>query len=100
MEGVSTKIEAVLSAYARPTFLAITNPDEDNDIQIVISCLAFRTMNVNERVSYLFGLLKKHIPEVLENRLIIFQAYSSEEMDEVFEKLFLPEYNAWMAEDE
>lgn len=91
MEKNSTKIEYVLSAYARPIFLAITEPDEDDDIQIVISNLAFKTMSVGQRISYIFNLLKKHIPEVLDNRLIIVQAYSPEEIEEVLDQVFFPE---------
>jgi hypothetical protein len=91
MEKVTTKLEYVLCAYARPIFLAITEPDEDNDIQVVISSLAFKTMNVGERVSYVFGLIRKHLPEILNDRLVIIQAYSPEEIEEVLDKVFLPE---------
>jgi hypothetical protein len=87
----STKLEHILSAYARPIFLAITEPDEDNDIQIVISSLAFKTMSVGERVSYVFSLIKKHAPDVLNERLVIIQTYSPDEIEEVLDQLFFPE---------
>jgi hypothetical protein len=48
-------------------------------------------MNVGERVSYVFGLIKKHLPEILNDRLVIIQAYSPEEIEEVLDKVFLPE---------
>lgn len=98
--GDTTKIESVLCAYARPTFLIITKPDEDNDIQVVISCLAFKTMNVSERISYVFNLINKHIPDVMEDRLIIIQAFDPDEMIDVLEQIYLPEYYEMLEEDE
>ena len=91
MEKATIRLEHILCAYARPIFLAITEPDEDNDIQVVISSLAFKTMNVGERVSYVFGLIKKHAPDVLNDRLVIIQAYSPDEIEEVLDKVFFPE---------
>lgn len=96
----TTKIEQVLCAYARPTFLIITKPDEDNDIQIVISCLAFKTMGISDRISYIFRLLNKHIPEVTKDRLIIVQAFDQDEMVDVLERIYIPEYNAMMEEND
>lgn len=85
-------LEHALCAYARPTFLAITKPDEDNDIQIVISCLAFDTMSVQERINYVFSIIRKYSPQSLNDRLIIVQAYSSDEIEHVLFDLFLPEF--------
>jgi len=85
-----TRIEHVLSAYARPVFLAITKPNEDNDIQVVISTIAFKTMSVGERIAYIFNLLKKHIPDTLNDRLIVVQAYSPDEMEQAIDELFIP----------
>lgn len=91
-EKATTSLETVLCAYARPTFLAITQPDEDNDIQVVITCLAFDMMTVAERVSYIFDIIKKHCPDILEDRLVIVQAYTSDEIESILFELFLPEY--------
>lgn len=90
MEDV-TKLEYILSAYARPVFLAITNPDEDNDIQIVISTIAFKTMSISARVSYVYNLIKTYAPDVLKDRLVVIQAYDPDEMEEVLDKVFIPE---------
>lgn len=86
-----SKLEHILCAYARPVFLAITQPDEDNDIQIVISAIAFKTMSVPGRVGYVFNLIKTHAPDLLKDRLIVVQAYSPSEMEEVMDKLLIPE---------
>lgn len=91
-EKATINLEQALCAYARPTFLAITKPDEDNDIQIVISCLAFETMTVQERINYVFGIIRKYSPDSLNDRLIIVQAYTSDEMERVLFDLFLPEF--------
>lgn len=87
----TTRIEQVLSAYARPVFLTITEPDKDNDIQIIISCIAFRNMKISDRISYVFSLFSKHIPDVLNDRLIIVQAYHPDEMQEVLDNIYIPE---------
>ena len=84
------RIEYVLSAYARPVFLAITNPDENDDIRIVLASIAFKTMSIGERITYVFNLIKTHIPDILNERLIIIQAYSPDELEEALDALFIP----------
>jgi len=84
------KLEHILSAYARPVFLAITNPDENNDIRVVISAIAFKTMSVGERIAYVFSLINKHIPDILNDRLVVVQAYTPEEMEQTLDNLFIP----------
>lgn len=84
----TTKLEYALSAYARPTFLAITEPDEDEDIQILISSNLFNVMDIEDRIEYVFKIIKDHCPEVTSNRLIIVQAYNSEEIEDVIDNIF------------
>ena len=85
------KIEHILSAYARPVFLSVTEPDENNDIAIVISTIAFKTMSIAGRVGYIFNLIKTHAPDTLNDRLIVIQAYSPSEMEEAIDAFFIPE---------
>lgn len=85
------KLEHILSAYARPVFLVITQPDEENNIQVVISAIAFKTMNVSERIGYVFNLIKKHCPDIMQDRLVVIQAYDPSEMEEVMNELLIPE---------
>lgn len=87
----TTKLEHILSAYARPIFLSITKPDENEDIVIVISVIAFKTMSIGERISYTFGLINKHCPDILSRRLVVIQAYTPDEMQKLLDKIFLPE---------
>ncbi len=84
----TTKLEYILSAYTRPVFLVVTEPDDDNDIQIVISCNVFNTMDIEQRIDYVFSIIKNYIPEIVIDRLIIVQAYDAEEMEEVIENAF------------
>ena len=81
-------LEYVLSAYARPTFLTITEPDEDNDIQVVISSNIFKNMEPEDRIEYVFNLIRAYIPDILLDRLVIVQAFDSDEITEVLENAF------------
>lgn len=85
----NVKIEHILSAYARPVFLSVTKPDENNDIAIVISTIAFKTMSIPGRVGYVFNLIKTHIPDILNERLIVVQAYSPDELEEAMDALVI-----------
>jgi hypothetical protein len=82
------KLEYALSAYARPTFLAITEPDEENDIQILISSNLFNVMDVEDRIEYVFKIIKDQCPEVVEDRLVVVQAYDGEEIEQVLDIIF------------
>jgi hypothetical protein len=57
-------------------------------------------MNISERISYVFNLINKHIPDVMEDRLIIIQAFDPDEMIDVLEQIYLPEYYEMLEEDE
>lgn len=81
-------LEYVLCAYARPTFLTITEPDEDNDIQIVISCSIFKNMEIEDRIEYIFNLIRAYIPDIMKDRLVIVQAFDSDEIIDVIENAF------------
>lgn len=81
-------LEYVLCAYARPAFLTITEPDEDNDIQVVISSPIFNNMEVEDRIEYVFNLIRAYIPDIIKDRLIIVQAYDTDEIIDVIEIAF------------
>jgi len=81
-------LEYVLSAYARPTFLTITEPDQDNDIQVIISSNIFKNMEPEDRIEYVFNLIRAYIPDILLDRLVIVQAFDSDEITEVLENAF------------
>lgn len=83
-------LEFLLIAKLRPTFLIITNPeeDEDGDIQIVMACSQFANKSIQERISIIFKLISDYMPDIINIRLIVVQAYSNSEMDKVLDDLF------------
>lgn len=81
-------LESTLIVWYRPSFLHITNPDEDNDVQVLISSRIFNNKTVQERVQMVMATIMNYTPELFEDRLIIIQAYSPEEMDDVLEYVF------------
>lgn len=82
------EIEHLLILKYRPTFLHVTQPDKDGDIQVVVSSIIFNEMTVNERIQSIFNLLYKYLGDIMENRLVIVQAFNSEEMEHVIDKVF------------
>lgn len=84
------ELEYALSVKLRPTFLIITNPNQhpEGDIYIMISTIAFKNMSVEKRVKTVFSLISKHVPDILEDRLVVIQAYSSDELEDVIEDIF------------
>jgi hypothetical protein len=82
-------LEFALCAKLQPTFLAISEPDEDTgEIEIIISCNQFNRKNIQERVSIIFKLIENYVPAILEDRLILVTALNNNEMDEVLDDLF------------
>jgi hypothetical protein len=83
-------LEHAICAKLRPTFLIITDPtlNQDGDIYIIISTIAFKNMSVAQRVKSVFSLISKYTPDILEDRLIIIQTYSSSEIEDVIEDAF------------
>ena len=85
-------LEKTLILFFRPSFLHITNPDEDNDIQIIVSTRHFNNKTVQERILMVYNLIKKDCPQVLQDRLAVIQAYTPLEMDDILEYVFNDEY--------
>lgn len=82
-------LEFALIAKLRPTFLAISEPDEDDGtIEIVIACTQFNYKSIQERVSILFRLTETYCPRILEDRLLLVSAFSNSEMDDVLGEIF------------
>jgi stress-induced morphogen len=83
------ELEYALNTKLRPTFLTITDPnlDENGDIQILISCIAFKGKSIQERVSIVFNVIKQFIPKLIEDRLVVIQCYDSTEIEEVLDNI-------------
>lgn len=81
-------LESSLIIWYRPSFLHITTPDEDNDFQIVISSEIFLKKSVQERIQMIMSTIDVYHQNLFEDRLIIIQAYTPDEMDEIIEYVF------------
>lgn len=81
-------LEKSLIIFFRPSFLHITNPDFDDDIQVVISTRHFSNKTVQERIIMVYNLIKKDCPQILDDRLVVVQAYTPNEMDDILEYVF------------
>lgn len=82
-------IEHVLCAKMRPTFLAVQ--ENNDDILILVSCIAFNRMSIQERISSVFSLLGYYCNDIFDSRLIVVSAFSSSEMDIVLNDVFTKE---------
>lgn len=74
------QLDVLLRMFFKPSFLYMSTPDVNRDVQIIISSPAFDTMAIQERVGHVFKLIKRELPEVLRDRLIVVQAYSSQQL--------------------
>lgn len=77
-------IESIL-IQIRPNFLDVSYIDSVNTIHVIISHKLFRDMIISDRVSYIFSLLIKNCPDILEKVTVVVECFSSEEMNSLFE---------------
>lgn len=82
-------LEGILVAFLRPTFLSIVS-DEPNQFHIVISRPQFEGMSVNSRLMIIFDLLREHNYDILESHVVIAEAYSTSEMEDLIDQAFTP----------
>lgn len=88
IEEQTALLEKQLILFLRPSFLHITEPDFDDDIQVLISTRQFNNKSVQERIVTVFKIIKTHCPKILKDRLLVIQAYTPNEMDDILEYLF------------
>lgn len=86
MNNLLIELEVLLIAKLRPTFLLIDYSDEDDDIYIVISTNSFKRMSPNDRVSSIFSLIKLECPDIMKEKLLIVEAYDSDEIVEMLDQ--------------
>lgn len=88
IEEQTALLEKQLILFLRPSFLHITEPDFDDDIQVLISTRQFNNKTVQERISTVFKIIKTHCPKILKDRLLVIQAYTPNEMDDILDYVF------------
>jgi len=82
------EIESTLIPWFRPSFLHITNPDDNEDILIIISTRIFINKPIHERIQLVMAKLHYEMPDIFKDRLIVIQAYAPSEMDDLLEYIF------------
>ena len=81
--NILASIESVLSIHLRPHFLSVTK--EEEVISIIVSHPSFSFLAVSERISKIFDLLKLHNPVIFNQTNVVVQAFSEEELEDLFE---------------
>lgn len=81
-------LESLLTLKFRPTYFELTIDEWSGIIQGVIVSNQFNLQNLNERVISVFGEIQKNMPTVMEEHLIIMQAFNSVEFEKVIEQYY------------
>lgn len=82
-------LENLLVKHYRPYFLHIESDiNNSEDIHIVISCALFCVLNIEERISKVFRLIKNEIPDMVLDHSLIIQCYNNKEFEKVLPLLF------------
>ena len=82
------RLEYELIIQFRPVFLFISSPSDTGEIQIVLSCVKFNYLTIQERVTEIFKLINLKCPDIIENRLLIIQAFDTKQMEDVLIEVF------------
>lgn len=89
MRKTVSRIESILSCRLRPNFLAVSH-DTTSDhpfIHIVISANSFNKRSVDERIATVFDCLHTEDKDLVEKNTIVVEAFSSNEMADIFQYL-------------
>jgi len=80
-------IERVLIADLRPIFIGSEFLEKENTLNLIISCRMFSNMEIEERIKLVYNVIDK-CEEIKDKPLVIVQAFSEEEMNELLETIF------------
>ena len=81
-------MQKILIEHFAPVYLHIVPPDKDGDMQIIISAPRFKNLTIQQRITEIFTLLYFKCADILENRLIVIQAFSEQQMHNVLKDVF------------
>jgi hypothetical protein len=82
------KLEHCLILTYRPTFLVISKTNLNGVIEIIISSTFFSFLPIQGRISDVFKTIEKYCPDILQEKMIVIQAFNSREINEVLEDTF------------
>lgn len=80
-------IEKVLIVALRPTFIGSEYLEEEQTLNVVVCCKAFKYLTVEERIKMVYDIIDNS-EEVKDKFTIIVQAFNEEELDELLETMF------------
>lgn len=89
LKKLAQSLHSNLTYYLRPYFLSITLEKfyKEYYIHIVISCPRFEFLPMEDRISYVFSLIKKYNGDILEKVSVIVEPFTTEEMSQYLETL-------------
>lgn len=79
-------VEKVLIIALRPIFIGSEFIEEENTLNIVICCKAFKYLPVEERIKMVYDVLE-NTEELEDMPIVIVQAYNPEELDALLETI-------------
>jgi hypothetical protein len=80
-------LQKIVREHFKPSFLYISQPDIDRNVQVIIACPFFKGMKTQERVGHVYKLILNKVPDIMNNRMVIVQAFDNEEI-EIIKKEF------------
>lgn len=83
-------IHYVLATHLRPSYLLVTKLEEvPGEINVIVSCSQFRNKSIQKRIALVFNLIYSKIhATIVEDFLIVVQAFDKEEMLEYIDNCF------------
>lgn len=79
------KLESFFICNYIPYFLGITYVEDENYVHVVISSKKFDNLPVNERIVNIFSLIKTKLPDILDSTILVVEAYSLNEIEDLLE---------------
>lgn len=78
-------LESFFISNYLPLFLGIHYLEEDNTVHVIISSNKFEKLPTNERILNIFSLIKTKLPDILGSTILIVEAYSLNELEDLLE---------------
>lgn len=91
IKELSADLEYLLCVKLRPTFLIINYNHLEDCFEILISTIAFNKMKIEERIKNIFNLILVYKPDIIKSKLVVIQAHSSEEINDLLDDIFTKE---------
>ena len=86
-----TQLESFFVLEFRPHFLSIVcQPDlSPPEYNVMIFSHIFKGMSIADRITYIFSLLKEKNPDILSTNVVIVEAFTASELEDLIEYTFI-----------